>query len=216
MAYSEEVEEIRARIRSAFATIYLTLLSIIQGVALAALFAKVDSLLASGRFHAPQFVMALGIFLSIVAVWNQYQMGLNLYAWTANLIDAFIPFTLGLFEFAMISSIGYSASAMLVANGLLLLTGIAAFEQQYFQVRRSVHAAFLQSLNRGFREHDVASCIGAAAVAFGTAAWISWSAPSPSRELMGALVLVALATGHLVREVVQWRVVQRRLSELAA
>lgn len=217
LPFQEEVEEIRTRMRSAFAVIYLTLLSIIQGVALAALFAKVDSLIARHLFHAPQIILSLGIFLAIVAVWNQYQMGLHLYTWTANLVDAFIPFTLGVFELAMISGLEYSVAAVLVANGLLLLTGIAAFEQQYYQLRKNLQAApFLQQLNRGFRAADIWSCIVAAAIALGAAASIAHLSPNPTADLIGSLVLVALALGHLAREVHQWRVVQRRLSELAA
>jgi len=65
----------RARIRGAFSTSYLTLLSIIQGTAFAALFAKVDSLVTQHSFHAPQAVMAFGLLLLIVALWNQYLIG---------------------------------------------------------------------------------------------------------------------------------------------
>lgn len=203
--------------RSAFAVTYLTLLSIIQGVALAALFAKVDSLVARHLFHAPQIILSLGVFLAIVAVWNQYQMGLHLYTWTANLIDAFIPFTLGLFEFIMISGLEYGVAAVLVANGLLFLTGIIAFEQQYHQLRKDQQAAlFLQRLNRGFRAADIWSCIVGAAIVFGTAAAIAHLTSKPTADLIGALVIVALALGHLAREVHQWRVIQRRLLELAA
>jgi hypothetical protein len=53
LAFSREREEMRARIRGAFSTSYLTLLSIIQGTAFAALFAKVDSLVTQHSFHAP-------------------------------------------------------------------------------------------------------------------------------------------------------------------
>ena len=42
--FALEVEEVRERMRSAFATYYFTQLSVIQGVALAALFVKVAHL----------------------------------------------------------------------------------------------------------------------------------------------------------------------------
>lgn len=203
--------------RSAFTTTYLTILSIIQGVALAVLFAKVDSLIARHLFHAPEILLSIGIFLAIVAVWNQYQMGLMIYVWTAQLFDAFIPFMLGLFEFWMISGIEHGASAVLFSNGLLLLTGLAGLEYQYFQVRSTRRAdAFVHQLNRSFRATDAASAVGAALVSFGTAALISRSGPPAWHEVAGASLLVALAIGHLVREVLQWRVVQRRLSESSA
>ena len=214
MAFRKEVDEIRTHMREAFAVIYLTLLSIIQGVALAALFMKVDSIIARHSFHAPQIIMAIGIFLTIVTIWNQYQMGLMLYVWTAQLFDAFIPFTIGLFEFGMISGLEYGAAAVLVADGLLGLTGIAAFEQQYYQLRKSEQAPFLERLNHGFRAADIWSCVVGGAIAFGAAALVARSASSSSAELAGSLVLVLLAVAHLVREVYQWGIVQRRLTEL--
>jgi len=217
LAYPEEVEEIRTRMRNAFAVIYLGLLSIIQGVALAALFGKADSMLSRHLFHLPQLILSLGIFLAIVAVWNQYQMGVMLYAWTAELFDAFIPFTIGIFEFGMISALEYGASAVLLADGLLLLVGIAAFEQQYYQLRRNTKAApFLQQLNRGFRAADIWSCVVGAAIALGSAAAIGRWAPNPTGDLIGSFVLVALALSHLTREVYQWRIVLQRLDALAA
>lgn len=210
---SDEAEEIRTRMRGAFSTIYLTLLSIIQGVALAVLFAKVDSLIDGHEFHAPQVVMATGIFLAIVAVWNQYQMGVMLYAWTAEIFDAFIPFGLGLTEYAMISAIDRGASAVLFANGALLVMGIAAFEYQYFQVRRNAGAgAFVHELNHDFRAMDAISTAIAAALAFAAALLLARAGPGSPGELAGAWLVVAIAVGHFAREVLQWRTVQRRLA----
>jgi hypothetical protein len=214
LAYTEEIEEIRARMKGAFATIYLTLLSIIQGVALAVLFSKVDSLVSRHAFHAPQAIMAIGIFLVIVAVWNQYQMGVMLYTWTASIVDAIIPFTLGVTEFWMVSGLDRGASAVLFADGLLLALGFAAFEYQYYQVRRTTGTgAFVHRLNRSFRAIDGATTFGAVVVAFGAAAFIARSGPAPWSEMLGAFIVVALALGHLAREVMQWRTVQQRMVE---
>lgn len=199
--------------RGAFSTIYLTLLSIIQGVALAVLFAKVDSLIEKGELHAPQVVIATGIFLAIVAVWNQYQMGVMLYTWTAEVFDAFIPFVLGLAEFAMISAIDRGPSAVLFANGALLIAGIAAFEYQYYQVRRNADAgAFVHELNHDFRAMDAISTTIAAAVALAAAMLLAHVQPGSIGEIAGAWIVVAIAAGHLSREVLQWRTVQQRLS----
>jgi hypothetical protein len=213
---SEEVEEIRARTRDAFATTYLTLLSIIQGVALAVFFAKVDSLLARGLFHVPQILTAVGIFLAIVAVWNQYQMGVMLYTWTAQVLDAIIPFTIGLCEFAMISGMERGPAAVLFANGFLLVCGLIGFEYQYVQVRRNAGAgAFVHELNRASRATDAISTAIAAATAFTTAWLVGRFDGSSMMEMLGASLVVAIAVGHLAREMLQWRTVQRRMSEAA-
>jgi hypothetical protein len=212
---SQEIAEIRTRTKSAFTGTYLTLLSIIQGVALTVLFTKVDSLVSDGSFHAPQVIGAIGTFLVIVAVWNQYQMGVMIYSWTAQLFDAFIPFTIGLCEFAMVSGIERGISMLLVANGLLLACGIAAFEYQYYQVRRNTYAgSFAHELNRTYRVVDSVMTAAAALVAFGSA-WLVGRSSSPPAQIAGACIVVAIATAHLAREVLQWHAVQRRLSDAA-
>ena len=106
LAFFKEREEMRARIRGAFSTSYLTLLSIIQGTAFAALFAKVQSLVTQYSFHAPEFVMAVGILLLIVALWHQYLIGTMLYNWALQLTDSLLPFAFGVLEFAMIIRTG--------------------------------------------------------------------------------------------------------------
>ena len=215
--YAEEVEEIRARMRGGFGTVYLTLLSIIQGTVLAGLFAKVDSLIGRHSFHAPQIVIAIGIFLWVVALWHQYQMGLLLYNWTAQLIDAFIPFMLGVFEFAAIIGMEHGVSFVLFALGLFYLIGIAGFEYQYLQAWRNIRAgAFFRRLSGDFRTVDTLSCVVSAAVVFAAAMLTAGADPASGYQLAGAWVIVALAIAHMVRQTIEWRIIQRRLSEVAA
>lgn len=214
--YADEVEEIRARMRGGFGTVYLTLLSIIQGTVLAGLFAKVDSLIGRHSFHAPQIIMAAGIFLWIVALWHQYQMGLMLYNWTAQLIDAFIPFLLGLFEFAAIIGMEHGVSYVLLALGVFFLIGIAAFENQYLQARRNVVAPFFRRLTGDLRAFDSLSCVASSAVAFGAALLTSRADPASGYQVAGAWVIVALAIAHMVRQTIEWRIILRRLTEMAA
>jgi len=214
--FAQEVEEVRERTRSAFATYYFTLLSIIQGVALAALFAKVDSLIQRHGYHTPQLIMTLGIFLWIVGTWHQYQMGLMLYSWTAQLFDSFTPFTLGVFEFAAIIGMDHGVSIVLLANGLFFIPGLAAFEYQYSQARRSASTvAFTDQLNAGFRAVDGMSCVMSAVISLSAAA-LTWRLdPASGYQAAGASVVVILAIGHLAREAIEWSIVQRRLAEMA-
>ena len=212
MRFAEEVEEIRNRTRSAFATTYLTLLSVMQGTALAALYVKVDSLIERQEFHPLQMTLTAGIFLTVVLLWNQYQMGLMLYYWTATLFDVTVPFMFAAFEFAMIIAIRYGAAAVLTTLGLFFAVGIAALEHQYWQIRRNARAAaFMHVLTRGFRALDIAACVLSAVILLGTAAVIS-RAPTEGNQLVGAWILVAVAIGHAVREVSEWGLAQRRLT----
>lgn len=78
---AQQIGEIRDRLRLAFSSSYLTLLSIIQGTALAVLFAKIDHLMQGPPgFGASQALMALGLFLLIILIWHQCQLGVMLRA----------------------------------------------------------------------------------------------------------------------------------------
>jgi len=203
----------RARIRGAFSTSYLTLLSIIQGTAFAALFAKVDSLVTQHSFHAPQAVMAFGLLLLIVALWNQYLIGTMLYNWTLVLTDSILPFTFGVFEFAMILEL-QDGVAVLTINGLFLLMGVVGLEHQYRQARRSESAEFTAHVARGFRAVDVTSSVVIGVLLLGAAALISRFGQSTLSGLVAAGIIVAVALANLAREAHQWNLVQQRLSEM--
>ncbi|MBV8461386.1 MAG: hypothetical protein JOZ50_02225 [Candidatus Eremiobacteraeota bacterium] len=215
-SYAKEIEDIRERLRSPFTSFFLTLLSIIQGTALAALFGKVDSLITRQAFHAPQIVMAIGIFFAIVTLWTQYQMGSLLYTWPVRVIDAFIPFVFGLFEFVMIIGMDHGAFFVLVTFGVFFVMTVFGFEYQYLQVRKNFHAdAFMHRLTLGFRALDTGSSVASAAVLLGTAALISQFGPSAGYELVGAWVIVAVALGHAVRQAYQWGLVEKRLADMS-
>jgi hypothetical protein len=215
LAFPKEREEMRSRIRGAFSTSYLTLLSIIQGTAFAALFAKVQTLVTQHSFHAPEVVMAVGLFLLIVALWNQYLIGTMLYNWTLQLTDSLLPFVFGVFEFAMIIQLE-NGVAVLAINGLFLLIGVVALEHQYRQARKSESARFTAQVARGFRAADVTSSIVLGVSLLGVAVLISRFGPSTVSELVAAGIVVAVALGNLAREAHQWHLVQQRLSEMTS
>lgn len=210
-----ELDEIRSRMKTGFTNFYFTLLSIIQGTALAALFVKVDALVNARAFHATQAVLAFAIFLVIVNVWNQYQMGLMLHSWIPTIFDAFIPFSLGVFEFAMITGMEHSARVVLLINGLFFLVGISGFEHQYRQVRKGARPdALIHRIIAGFRATDNWFSIVSMAVLLLTAALISGDDPDATNQLAGAFVMVAVGIAHAAREAYQWSAVQRRLARL--
>ena len=209
---AQEAEQIRDRMRNTFSNAYLTLLSIIQGTALATLFLKIDDLISRQSFHLPQLVMAIGLLLTIILLWNQYQMGVSLYSWTSQLFDAFIPFSFGIVEFTAILGLEHGGMIMLIAFGAFFMVAILAFEHQYWQLRRSGGPdAFVHRLTRGFRRLDVVSCAASAAIFFATAALLSRQ-QTGANDLVAAWVLMAVAVGQGVREVYFWNRAQQRLS----
>lgn len=193
---------------------YLTLLAIIQGVALAALFAKIDSLLDRHRFHAPELLMAITIFLTIVALWYEYQMGVMFYNWTAELFDAFIPFMFGVFEFAMIIGVERGVSTFLAVFGLAFVVAIVGFEYQYMQVRRAAGSdPLILHLTRGFRATDFVSCFASLVLLLGASALVAHSQSNGSLDIAAASLAQIIAVVHFVREGYQSSVLYRRLAE---
>jgi hypothetical protein len=212
---AQEVEQIRERMRNAFSNSYLTLLSIIQGTALATLFLKVDYLIGRHAFHTPQVVMSIGLLLTIVLLWNQYQMGVMLYYWDSQLFDAFIPFGFGVCEFTAILGLEHGANVALIAYGAFFALAVFAFDHQYRQLRKSWGPdACVHRLTLGLRRVDVASCVAASVIFFATAAFFArW--PTGAADLVAGWLIVVLALGQAVREVVIWRQLLQRLDSVA-
>jgi len=186
-----------------------------QGTAFAALFAKVDSLVTQHDFHAPEVVMTIGLFLVIVALWNEYWTGTMLYNWILQFTDSLLSFMLGALEFAMIIEL-QNGIAVLAIVGLFLLVGAVAFEYRYWQARKSKSAPFTAQLDRGFRAVNITSCVAGGAILLVAAALISRAGQSTLFQLLAAGIVVAVALGHVAREIYQWRLAQQRLSEMAA
>ena len=83
-------EQVSQRLKDQFTPAYLTLTSIIQGVALSALVVRVDS--SYPQFTATDWLLAIATFIAILAVWNEYVMLVLAFVWVPNLLDSAIPF----------------------------------------------------------------------------------------------------------------------------
>jgi hypothetical protein len=157
--------------------------------------------------------MAIGLLLLIVALWNQYLIGTMLYNWTLQLTDSLLPFTFGVFEFAMIMQLE-DGVAVLAINGLFLLVGVVGLEHQYRQARKSESAEFTARVASGFRASDVTASVVTGVLLLGAAALISRFGESILSGLVASGIVVAVALGNLAREAYQWHLVQQRLSEM--
>ncbi len=91
-------------IPSAFSSFYLTLVAMIQGVALGLLAAKIPGVLAP--FGAVGFLYALLTFTVIVVVWHEYVLAAQEFWWKLTLWDSVVPFLLGMGQFLMIEYLG--------------------------------------------------------------------------------------------------------------
>jgi hypothetical protein len=212
----QQIEEIRTRERLSFFSSYLTLLSIVQGAALVALFESLGRMLPN-HFVPSQLVMAFGLFLFIVLVWNQYQMGVTLYSWTPRLRDSLTPFVLGLCEFIAIIGLikGFKITVLTMAVTFLLV--VLAFEDQYRQVKTSTtETDIIHRIVAGFRLVDDLSCFAAALLLIATAVAMFVVTPNDQYPLYAGIVLILATIGHGIRESIQSSLVQKRLREIAS
>ncbi|RLB35480.1 MAG: hypothetical protein DRH12_16665 [Deltaproteobacteria bacterium] len=94
-------EEFRRRIGDSFPAVYLTLISIIQGVALGILasntfsYIKDPHLAESWTRFLPYSVMS---FISIIVVSYEYTWFIGIFRWSPEIWDTIIPFALGASE----------------------------------------------------------------------------------------------------------------------
>jgi hypothetical protein len=130
-------------LRASFSSTYLTLTSIIQGVALAYLVVVVDEEMAS--FQAANWILVATTFLAIVAAWHEYMTAVTVFVWIPRLRDSLIPFLLGGSELMLIRSLRREDELewSFLALGLITLVTLIAFVNMY---RR---AAAEDEINRG-------------------------------------------------------------------
>jgi hypothetical protein len=207
-------QTLRERLRDSFSNTYLTLLSIIQGTALALLFGKIDNLTERNAFHVPQAILALGLFLIIALLWHQYQIGLVLYAWVPQLVDALVPFSLGACEFVAILGLQHGALTTTVTLSLFFFFAIFAFEYQYAQVAR----AELEEppvFARTFRFWDLLVCIASAVLLLIASALMRAPWPGDSESIAGGVTVVLVAAMHGVRQAIQWHIARRYMRDRA-
>lgn len=120
------MERTRARAKELSPTLIVTLLSIVQALALEVLWTSVreNAFLWEGGVEAIVGWMQVGIsFQGIVVVWVAY-LGLAVrFVWIPRVQDMVIPFVLGLFEFVLASAL----DPKWLVSWLLVLAGMFVF-----------------------------------------------------------------------------------------
>ena len=115
MADSLSSASVGARLLSQFAPAYLTLTSIIQGVALSALVIRVEG--NSDHFGPANWLLAAATLLTFLLVWHEYLMQALAYVWMPTLLDSAIPFAFLVAELFMAHFVYGDQRAWLLATG---------------------------------------------------------------------------------------------------
>lgn len=100
---------IRERTKEHLPTVLLTLLSIIQALALEFLWTHIKEsshLFDSGWPALLYWAQILATFLGIVLIWIVYSSNALRFRWVPRTADSIFPFLVGLFEFALIELLG--------------------------------------------------------------------------------------------------------------
>lgn len=135
---------VQQKLKDQFSPVYLTMLSVIQGVALADLALVVGT--NYQQFTFTQWLLVLVAFGAVITTWNQYMMYIISLAWIPDLRDAIIPFVLGALEILLNHLIPLSFGGWLFAAALLSSWG--ALATWHTQRRAGQEAENLPLLNR--------------------------------------------------------------------
>jgi len=104
---------------------YLSLMSIVQGVAFGFLAYQVHE--HSGNYGPVAWILTINTFLLIIFTWNEYIIGITIFKWIPNLIDASIPFLLSASEIGLVATIKEKYQYWYFAFAIFCLVAFFAF-----------------------------------------------------------------------------------------
>jgi hypothetical protein len=117
--------QMRDRVKESFPSVLLTLLSIMQAVALELLWGKVVGLEVLYEASMECFVIwvqVVSTFVGLILVWVIYAGNVMRFRWTPNISDSIYPFLAGVLEFWFVAAIGQAT----IGVWILTLGGLFA------------------------------------------------------------------------------------------
>lgn len=141
---------LQRRMRESFTLIYMTVLSIIQGVALADLASIVSG--GHGQFTIVHWLLVLLTFCVLIYVLNGYMIQSTVWGWIPDFRDGAVPFVFGALELFLNHTITFSISAWLI--GLAGISIMGALGTWYMDWRAGKEVENLQLL-KYLRSHHL-------------------------------------------------------------
>ncbi len=117
-------ERVSQRLKDQFAPAYLTLTSIIQGVALAFLATRVEATYV--QFDATDWLMTIATFVLFLVVWQEYVMQVLAFVWVPTLLDVLVPFAFLACELFLAHFAYHDLRNWLLTFGLTCVVGAVA------------------------------------------------------------------------------------------
>ena len=117
-------EIISQRLKGQLAPAYLTLTSIIQGVAFAFLATRVEATYAG--FDTTDWLLTTATFVGFLTLWNEYLMQILMFVWVPTLVDSLVPFAFLASELFTAHFVYHSLRSWLLSLGLTFVVGTIA------------------------------------------------------------------------------------------
>src|SRR5690348_15607044 len=134
-ADAQTPESVATRLREQFAPAYLTLTSIIQGVALSTLVIRVEG--TYEHFDTADWLLAAATLLAFLLVWHEYLMQALAYVWMPTLLDSAVPFAFLVAELFLAHLVYGNQRAWLLGGSLAFAVGILAYALRRTQTYRN-------------------------------------------------------------------------------
>ncbi|HEY7021251.1 MAG TPA: hypothetical protein VH349_09040 [Ktedonobacterales bacterium] len=136
MALPQTPREMTNRLHGMFLPAYLTLMSVIGGVALAALTSEVQAHRQQNAITPTQWILVVATYLLYLAIWNEYVMGVVIYVWFPSLLDAAFPFAWLIVELILCYAAFGGVRVYLLAFAIAVAMGPLNYLHLTLRVRR--------------------------------------------------------------------------------
>ena len=186
------IREFRARAMDSCANFYMTMISIIQSLALGYFATRFEGWPSDPWELPAQFLMYAIALQMIVVTWHEYSIGSIFFKWPVGFSDSWIPILLGLSEYAVLYYVSYSTiKEFCTALAIFVLLAFFAFRNQMVKGKTepenaAVFAKLLPFLMKT-RKWMILNAFLYAGIST-----VIWLRPSPI--LSGVLLLVANST----------------------
>jgi hypothetical protein len=202
------LRDLREDAKDLFPTIYLTLVSMVQALALEEL---LDVALRgdpppAGARGALLSLQLFAVFVGLLVVWHDYVLGVIRYRYVVGIQDSLIPFLLAFGEFGLIES---TRRGSLVAWfrwwAVLLGMGVWIYVHQYTRARADPANGDVDARWGPFTlRQRVAFLTGGALAALALAAWVRVASPPPALLAAVVAALGASLVGYAALTALSW------------
>jgi len=185
--------------KSLLPTILLTVLSMIQALALELFWNKVQASQFLWRYDWQAFIgwlQLITMFIGILLIWVLYTSTVLRFTWLPTMQDTLIPFFIGLLEFALIGLLQPSSlGPWFIVLTLVFALATATNHMAMKQARRDPDNKYFFKDVQPARWRDYSVSISAMVILLLLGSWL-WLADQPIVLSIASLLLALLALGH--------------------